>query len=159
MRHGAAPPVMDGRAGVISFFSNRNSEREDCDTGSFGIVWIWKQGRESDENGRPTVKEHWGAAFDVAAKKPVKGVGLDYAISSGKCRHLIFFTSSFPLIPFLSISVMNSWRREKSWDLTWTEALEWLSICIDMQHTPSPAPLRPVSHRVFPSWALKHALL
>lgn len=73
------------------------------------------KGGKSDENGRPTVEQRWGnAAFDVAAKKLVKGAGLDYAISSGKCRHLIFFTSSCPLIPFLSISVMNSWRREKS---------------------------------------------
>lgn len=73
------------------------------------------RGEKSDENWRPTVEQRWGnAAFDAAAKKPVKGAGLDYAISSDKCRHLIFFTSSCPLIPFLSISVMNSWRQEKS---------------------------------------------
>lgn len=67
-------------------------------------------------------------------------------ISSAKYRYLISFTSPSLLIHPFSLYISNVCLTVKpGWDFTWVEAFEWLSICIDMLHTPSSAPMRPVT--------------
>lgn len=61
-------------------------------------------------------------------------------ISSAECRYSISFTSPalliHPFSPHLSPEYLTV---KRGWDFTCMKALEWLSICIDMLHTPSSA--------------------
>lgn len=77
------------------FSADRNNGRRDCDTESWGIVWICKK-----EAKNMNVKEECRGTvtFDVTENRWWKEVKmwLDCTISSGKCRYLICFASPSP---------------------------------------------------------------
>lgn len=92
-------------------------------------------------NGR-TERDVTGARWRLISWGIMEELRVDYMIRGSKCGCLIFL--SLPSLESASLCCCNE-RLAENEAFTWMEALEWLSICIDMQLTLSSPPLWPVT--------------